>query len=927
MRTGTPLAWIALHALLTTLLACDVPVVATPDGYSGGGGAEDGSSAGAEDAADEPDAVSAQRGWTTVFSDLPEAALAAWGTAADDLWVVGADQGNGPLLRQWDGSTWRDHTTGTSGDLWWASTPDDATVVFVGEAGTILRYERATETFTLLEQKTTSTLYGVWGTGEGNLYAVGGDPLGAGGPVVLHIEGDLVEEVTDLPATLPAGATLFKVWGSAADDVWAVGTEGAMLHFDGDAWAATPFDDGPWFITLDGHGPDDLVVVGGKGQGLIMERRDGGDWTDVSPEAYGGFNGVFVTEDAAVVVGEFGAALERGPGGAWSDLPTAPVYAAWHATRIDEAGNTWLVGGDLIDQDEGAVLCYGTSCPSGDIVEPAGSTPASTDVGGGDTATPEREWSTVFGDLDRAALAIWGTGPSDLWIVGADQGDGPLIRQWTGLGWLEHSPGTSGDLWWAVTPDADTAFFVGEGGVLLRYDRATDAFSLIETPTSLPLFGVWGASASEVWAVGGDPAGVGGPVVLRYDGATAAEVTDLPAGVSAKARLFKVWGSAAEDVWVVGTEGTMLHFDGAQWTRTLFNDNPYFVTINGDGPDDIVVVGGKSQALLLERSAGAWSEVDLGFTASLNGTYVADGVAVAVGNFGTALERDADGVWADLPEVPDDLLAHSWHGARIDGAGNTWIVGGDLFAQDEGAVACYGTSCPSGASVEPATSAPVAPPMGVPDAEVVDDADAGSTPDDGPGVADADDVGPDLMDIGPDIGPDVPMPADVPADTGGLWTPDGLGSDNEFALEIGTGDDLAAFQPLTPYQEMEVIQGPQGGIHIEFTFHLETQYSKPQLYAGVVGRSYIDGLEVGFTQAPQILITGGAGHYFSKQFFIQFYEDDAAVVLGDPPQTTWVTLCIEVTLSHDELPDPPDVSEVCQIISAIDTVNEQLEGQ
>ena len=35
---------------------------------------------------------------------------------------------------------------------------------------------------------------------------------------------------------------LYSVWGSASDDVYVVGEEGLLLHFDGSIWAETIID-------------------------------------------------------------------------------------------------------------------------------------------------------------------------------------------------------------------------------------------------------------------------------------------------------------------------------------------------------------------------------------------------------------------------------------------------------------------------------------------------------------------------------------------------------------------------------------------------------------------------------------------------------------------------------------------------------------
>ena len=64
------------------------------------------------------------------------------------------------------------------------------------------------------------------------------------------------------------------MWGSGADDVWAVGVGGTVIHFDGDDWrsvAVTPTPVVP-FVAVVGSGPNDVWAVGDFG---IIVHYDG----------------------------------------------------------------------------------------------------------------------------------------------------------------------------------------------------------------------------------------------------------------------------------------------------------------------------------------------------------------------------------------------------------------------------------------------------------------------------------------------------------------------------------------------------------------------------------------------------------------------------------------------------------------------------
>ncbi|MCA9617663.1 MAG: hypothetical protein KC731_01490 [Myxococcales bacterium] len=64
-------------------------------------------------------------------------------------------------------------------------------------------------------------------------------------------------------ANVPTTEDLLAVWGRAADDVYAVGVAGTMVHFDGARWStlATGTRDDLWGVF--GFAPDDLWIVGG----------------------------------------------------------------------------------------------------------------------------------------------------------------------------------------------------------------------------------------------------------------------------------------------------------------------------------------------------------------------------------------------------------------------------------------------------------------------------------------------------------------------------------------------------------------------------------------------------------------------------------------------------------------------------------------
>jgi len=115
------------------------------------------------------------------------------------------------------------------------------------------------------------------------------------------------------------------------------------------------------------------------------------------------------------------------------------------------------------------------------------------------------------------------------------------------------------------------------------------------------LYGVWGTSASDVFAVG-----VQG-VILHYDGSTWSTMASFatcgcwddlhaPHGYEDMSGcLFGVWGSAWNDVYAVGwkdgTGGIILHYDGSIWSTSFGIENVILRDVWGGSSSDVFAVG------------------------------------------------------------------------------------------------------------------------------------------------------------------------------------------------------------------------------------------------------------------------------------------------------------------------------------------------
>lgn len=304
-------------------------------------------------------------GMQLVADGLPSTLLSIWGTAADDIYMVGADDGQGPMVQRFDGDGWQRLSTGTTGDLWWVW-GDGAQIWMTGAGARVLRHDPVGGSF--VEEVVADpifTLFGVWGSGPDDVYVVASDVSGGRPGEILHFDGEGWQSVAVVPDSANGSQRQpFKVWGTGPDDVWVVGTGALVMHFDGEQWTdlPPPVAATTTLFTVHGTGPDDVFAVGGFGNATVA-RFDGEAWSDDSPppaDIAPGFTGVFAhPEHGVAAAGNQGAIWWRGDDG-WAPDPRTPATTwSFHAAWIDPDGGVWAAGGDLIQLDVGVVVYAG----------------------------------------------------------------------------------------------------------------------------------------------------------------------------------------------------------------------------------------------------------------------------------------------------------------------------------------------------------------------------------------------------------------------------------------------------------------------------------------------------------------------------------------------------------------------------------------
>ena len=308
-------------------------------------------------------------------------------------------------------------------------------------------------------------------------------------------------------------------------------------------------------------------------------------------------------------------------------------------------------------------------------------------------------WKLIEQELPSALLSVQAVANGDVYAVGGDavDGRGPYVLRFDGAEWTRFPTGASGDLWWVHEIGADQIIMSGANRLVLSFQPSTGEFTSVDAGEGADiLYGIWGLSSDDIWAVGGD--GRCG-VALHFDGETWSEV-DLPQveELECVPTLFKVWGTAGDDVRMVGALGATLQYDGSELSFEQTDSGRSLLTLHGDADGLLAVaVGGSQSGEIRELIDGVWTDVTPPGTRQMLGVHVGEsGLAVAAGDGATTMRRGEEGWFTESNglRAVNDL---TFHAVWVDAEDNAWAVGGSLLVPpfNRGMVAFYGSSTPS----------------------------------------------------------------------------------------------------------------------------------------------------------------------------------------------------------------------------------------
>ena len=308
--------------------------------------------------------------------------------------------------------------------------------------------------------------------------------------------------------------TLTSVWGSGKNDVWATGSGGTVIHWDGVEWTPTivpsettlPIRD--TFRALWGSGPNDVWIASA---------------TDMIYHSDGFKNGT--------------ANWELTPSATDSDFDRRALFTAWGTSPDDVrfgGGSSSYFDSEIM---EAVYTNQVVRKPSAAGIE----------------WTRAKGLATVYG--------LWGPSANELWLIGDNRPYGPQIAMT-----LHGTRKDDGDVVWTQVDSRATVILrgiwgssasdvwtVGGNGTIRHFGPNASAWAIVDAPTRANLNAVWGSGPNDIWVVGDYG------TILHWDGKTWTESDAAFPARKAKPHLYGIWGSGPNDVWIVGNDIALHH--------------------------------------------------------------------------------------------------------------------------------------------------------------------------------------------------------------------------------------------------------------------------------------------------------------------------------------------------------------------------------
>jgi len=318
--------------------------------------------------------------------------------------------------------------------------------------------------------------------------------------VVMILIGSTAECATWEAMDSPTTVGLTNVWGTAPDDMFAVGYSGTILHYDGNPdniWEQMPCPTTVSLIGIWGFGPDDVYVTGDQ---CTMLHYDGNSWTLVPGIPTSGIyilgdiwgsdsNNIFVTAEGYDNKGH----IIHWDGSSWSGitlsfpLTAGALFEIWGLAADDVyvSGYNGYSGGTT-------GLMYHYNGSTWELFHPDGlgdhDLPKTRAIGG--------IWNNS-GSPDKLFLAAQSYGSSQSnWFAEVLYYDGST---WQTKTFSEYPQCHGATEVWGST--LDDVYVTCDAGLIL-HGNSDFEWSVMDSGTTENLNGIWGNGPGDVFVVG-----------------------------------------------------------------------------------------------------------------------------------------------------------------------------------------------------------------------------------------------------------------------------------------------------------------------------------------------------------------------------------------------------------------------------------------
>jgi hypothetical protein len=286
-----------------------------------------------------------------------------WGKSSTEVWTIGSEGG-----MRWDGSQWS--TFEVPASMTAAAGGPPFGLVAVGHFGRM--FSRKQDQWNDLRVAIGSVWTDVWGTADDDVWISGNS--------MVHYDGHGLV-VTAIPTVWGPQV----VHGTSAQDVWAAGCNGTLIHWNGQEWAdhsvQSTADSPMCFRSL---WADSVASIWAAGSAGFVYRWNGRTWEQLAPVSAASTSIAVYAFDGRAFAADDGGTLSAWQEQTWQPLATfasTQTHAMWGTSNND----LWLVG-----EDSGhGFLAHWT----------------------GSSLTQERVNATTLTD-------VWGTSVQDVWATG-----------------------------------------------------------------------------------------------------------------------------------------------------------------------------------------------------------------------------------------------------------------------------------------------------------------------------------------------------------------------------------------------------------------------------------------------------------------------------------------------------------------------------